>query len=132
MTPSPDLHTRLAAAAREVPELEWLVLHGSRSRGGSREGSDWDFAFRATGSLDVAALGNRLAAVVNGDVDLANVERAGAVLQFNVAREGVVLFERRPGAFDDFRERVSQFWCEAGAVIGEAQAAMLAKLGRTP
>lgn len=126
---SDDLRSRLADAAQQTAGVGWLVLHGSRARGEERPGSDWDFAFRAAGAVDVPALVERLGAIVPGDVDLVNVERASAVLRFNVARDGVLLFERRPRAFDDFREQVSRFWCEAGAVIDKAQAAMLARLG---
>ena len=79
--------------------------------------------------MDEPAVGERMFAIVHGDGDLANVERASAVLRFNVAQDGVLLFERRPSPFDDDRAQVSRFWCEAGAVIDEAQAAMLSKLG---
>lgn len=124
---------RLVEAARGAPGLAWLVLHGSRARGEERANSDWDFAFRPSDQdADLLQLIGQLGDAVRGEVDLANVERASAVLRLNVAREGVLIFERRPGAFDDFREQVSQFWCEAGEVIEAAQADMLERLGSAP
>lgn len=128
-----ELRLRLAEIARNTPGLDWLVLHGSRARGEERPGSDWDFAFGPSPDrLDLLRLVADLGGEVPGEVDLADVERAGAVLRFNVAREGVLVFERRPGAFDDFREQACRIWCEAGEVIEAAQADMLARLGRAP
>ena len=82
--------------------------------------------------MDLPGLVAQIAEGVRGTVDLANVDRASAVLRFNVAQDGILVFERRPGAFDDFREQVSRFWCEAGDVIEAAQADMLARLGKAP
>ncbi|MBM4380475.1 MAG: hypothetical protein FJ086_14465, partial [Deltaproteobacteria bacterium] len=118
-----ELRLRLAEVVRNTPWLDRLVLHGSRARSEERPESDWDFAFGPSPDrLDLLRLLAELGGEVHGEVGLAGVEGAGAVLRFNIAREGVLVFERRPGALDDFREQVSRFWCEAGEVIEAAQA----------
>lgn len=117
---------RIAALAPAHRELDALILFGSRARGEAHAQSDWDFGYLATPGLDVLDLSAALVSSLGTDrVDLADLERAGAVLRFRAARDGVLAYERRPGAFDAFRLRAADFWCDAGPVIMAAQRAFL-------
>ncbi|MQA15690.1 MAG: hypothetical protein GEV09_16460 [Pseudonocardiaceae bacterium] len=113
----------------DVPGMRLLVLHGSRARGDTGRHSDWDFAYLADPGTDIAVVLTELSVAVGTDaVDLVDLAGASALLRFRAARDGVVLFENRAGAFRDFQLDAVHFWCDAGPVIRAAQADVLAAL----
>lgn len=84
------------------PQVEVVLLFGSRARGSEGERSDtdlavllepgedyWEFRLRALEWLD-----ERLGADA---ADLVVLNEAGPVLRYEAGRDGVVLFEREPG-----------------------------------
>ena len=116
-----DLEARLAAVASACPGLDLLVLHGSRARGDAHERSDWDFAYLAGADFDVDGLLARLVETLVADrVDLVDLDRAGALLRFRVARDGVVLFERQQGCFERFWLDAVDTWCDLAPVLEPA------------
>jgi predicted nucleotidyltransferase len=121
----------LAAALAEHPAttgLDLLLIHGSRARGDGRPTSDWDLAY--LGDTDPATLTAAVSQTVKTDaVDVVDLDRAGALLRFRAARDGIALIERRPEAFLQFRLEAVSFWCDAGPVIRAAQNDVLASLG---
>src|SRR4051794_40166490 len=52
----PATLAELVRVARATPGLELLMLFGSRARGDARPDSDWDFAYLASGGLDVLSV----------------------------------------------------------------------------
>jgi predicted nucleotidyltransferase len=121
----------LVRAAERVEGLDLLVLHGSRARGEARVDSDWDFAVIGDARLDISALLASLVDALGTDrVDLADLTRAGAVLRFRVARDGIVVFERRAGAFESFAVSAAQLWCDMEPVLRRAHADYLAEWAR--
>lgn len=131
-SPHMDAEARLAAAREAVAHMDGLrllVLHGSRTRGSEHAGSDWDFAYAGDERLDPAALHVALTLALGSDaVDLADLDRASALLRFEAARLGRCIFEGSPGAFDEFVLAATLFWCDAGPVIRRAHDAVLAEL----
>lgn len=116
------------AVAARAEGLELLLLHGSRSRGTAHPGADWDLGY--LGDIDPAELLDAVASALGtDDVDLVDLARAGALLRFEAARDGVLLC----GA-DEVHLRyvldATMFWCDAGPVIRQAQDEVLAELGR--
>jgi predicted nucleotidyltransferase len=110
--------------------VQVLVLHGSRARGDDGAGSDWDFAVLTDGTTDLPALSAALTSLLGTEaVDLVDLQRASALLRYRAARDGVVLVERRDGAFRAFQFEAVRFWCDAGPVIRAAQDDVLAALG---
>ena len=108
----------LAAAARAVPGLKLLVLHGSRARGTSHDRSDWDFAYLGDEGLDPGGLLATLNEALGTDaVDLADLAEGSALLRFRVARDGIVIHEATPGAFDTFRLDAIHTWCDMEPVL---------------
>ncbi|MFL6232306.1 MAG: type VII toxin-antitoxin system MntA family adenylyltransferase antitoxin [Thermoanaerobaculia bacterium] len=104
--------------ARKTPGLDLLLLFGSRARGESHPGSDWDFGYLAGPELDSYALLARLVLLLGTDrIDLVNLNRTNGLLRFRVAAEGQTLFESRPGAFEDFWLEVVPFWWDMGPIF---------------
>jgi predicted nucleotidyltransferase len=108
-------------AAASARGLGLLVLHGSRARGDDHERSDWDFGYEADASFDPDALLATLVERLACDrIDLADLNRAGALLRFRVARDGSAVFEREAGAFDRFRLEAVHTWCDMQPVLERA------------
>jgi predicted nucleotidyltransferase len=131
-TPS-RLHAdeRLRELATRRPGLSLLVLHGSRARGDAHERSDWDFAYQADRDFDPDEL---LAALVEhlgvDRIDLVDLDRAGALLRFRAARDGVLVFERAPGRYERFLLAAIDTWCDLAPVLEPAYTRTLASLTR--
>lgn len=120
----------LSALAKQTPGLRLLVLHGSRARGQEHERSDWDFGYAAEADCDIVGLSGALGrALGTDDVDLVDLERASGLLRYRVAREGLVLFERRPRDYERFVVTALRFWFDAGPTIAAAQEVVLRRLG---
>ncbi len=128
MTPSLGAASAIAAT---FPALELLVLHGSRARGDAHEASDWDFAFQAGPDFDPDALLARLAEALHANhIDLADLDRASALLRHKAAGDGVVVFERTPEVFKRFQIEAITAWSDMEAVLRAEYESMLARLPR--
>lgn len=127
-----DVEGRVATVHDAVAGLEGLrllVLHGSRSRGDEHAHSDWDFGYQGDERLDPAALHVALTETLGTDeVDLVDLDRASALLRFEVARRGHCLYDHPRGAFEAFVLATALFWCDAEAVILRAYEAVLLEL----
>ena len=108
-----------------------LALHGSRARGDHRPDSDWDFAFIPGPDTDELGLGAALVKLLGTDaVDLCRLDTAGGLLRFRVAREGRLLFESAPGAWEAFVFEAARFWAEAGPILSRGLRAYADSLER--
>lgn len=115
---------------RLFPELRLLVMHGSRARGDAHEASDWDFAYLAEQGFDELGLRAALTSTLGTDaVDVADLERAGAVLRYAVARDGRPLLEQAPGEFERFSLAAIRFWLDVEPILRESHGAILEGLG---
>lgn len=96
-----DFNT-LRQVIHAIPELEIVVLVGSRARGDAGAHSDWDIAVRwASSPADFTGelartedLRRQLADILNTDVDrvdLIDLSRANLAMRAVVAEEGIVL-----------------------------------------
>ena len=125
----PEL-ARIKDLAASEPGLDLLVLFGSRARDDARTDSDWDFGYIARGAFAPEAFVARLVAHLRTErIDLADLDRAGALLRFRAARDGKVVHERPAGAFARFWLAAVDFWCDAGPLITAGYDANLASLG---
>jgi len=121
----------IRAVAERTSGLELLVLFGSRARGDTHQGSDWDFAYLGTAGLDANRLNAELSLALRTDrVDLADLDRAGGLLRFRAARDGVPVYESTEGTFRDFWFEAVRFWCDARPVLDASYDALLARLSR--
>jgi hypothetical protein len=62
-------------------------------------------------------------------VDVLDLSRARGLVRYRVARDGVLCFERTPGAFETFCYAAVLFWLDAQHVIRPAYEAVLRELG---
>jgi len=114
----PTALARIEQAIAATDGLRVLFLFGSRARGDVHPASDWDLAYLADDSLDVAGLlGTLILALDTDRVDLVDLQRASGLLRYRVARDGQVVVERPAGAADRFRLEAADFWCDAGPLI---------------
>jgi predicted nucleotidyltransferase len=128
-----DLDPRLARLmqAKPYPGLRLLVLFGSRARGDAAANADWDFAYLAAAPFDADALLADLAGVIGADrIDLVDLARAGGQLRYRAARDGRIVYEGRPGAFERFWLDAVSFWCDVAPVVGRAYEGVLSRLER--
>jgi predicted nucleotidyltransferase len=107
------LAERLRGLRESVPDLELVVLFGSTATGRARPSSDLDLAVLCEGPADLDALYMALAGRFRTDrLDLVDLRRAGPILAFQVARAGLVLFERSAGVFRQFQSLASRRYAD--------------------
>ena len=107
------LAERLRGLRESVPDLELLVLFGSAATGRARPSSDLDLAVSCEGPADLDALYVALAPRFRTDrLDLVDLRRVSPLLAFQIARAGLVLFERSPGLFRQFQSLASRRYAD--------------------
>lgn len=105
-----ELQSRLAPWCRERP-VELCAVFGSRATGHTHAGSDLDLAVRPTSrrpALEKLTWMTELAHVLGEEVDLVLLgPETPPVLGMEVVRNGRLLWEREPGAWD---RELSRLW----------------------
>jgi len=93
------------------PGVELAVLFGSVARGGMRA-RDVDIGVWVTAddTCELAPIDTALGRALRLPVDVIFLNTAPPLLRFEVARDGALLIERRPGAWSDFRARAMIDW----------------------
>src|SRR5437773_4753843 len=87
-----------------MPDVRLIILFGSAAKDRANSHSDVDVAILADGAADLDAAYLALAPVLRSNrLDLVDLQHAGPLLMFEVARSGVPLFEREPGTFRQFQ-----------------------------
>lgn len=88
----------------ERPEIEMVVLFGSRASGTARSSSDLDLAVRGSVPLDAVDETNRLMQLLKfSAVDFVDLRHPPPTLAMVVAARGRLLYEARPGLFVSFQ-----------------------------
>jgi predicted nucleotidyltransferase len=96
---------------RSYPHIRLAVAFGSRARGDARPTSDLDIAVELTPDsslLDIGALVDRITTLTALKVDiveLAGLPESDPLMAYNIAKDGIPLIEKNPGAFLEFRNR---------------------------
>jgi predicted nucleotidyltransferase len=109
MNPSPE--QALRAVLEATPGVRLAVLFGSAARGGGGAGSDLDVGVSFAPGVDPGPnLEVELSRAGGRRVDLVRLDSAPPLLRFEVARDGLVLLERVPHAWGDFKARAMVDW----------------------
>lgn len=116
-TATGNVRRSLAVYAAAEPTLHLLVLLGSASRGDAGGKADMEIAYLADPEFDAPTFQQLAASVMEVEkVAIANLRQA-ATTAFRAAREGALVFERRPGSFWEFRETAIHNWCDIAPVL---------------
>ena len=112
-----DVRKTLAVYAAAEPTLHLLVFLGSSSRGDAGGAADFEIGYVADAGFDARTFQQLAASVLDLDkTAIANLLRSPTTA-FRAAREGALVYERTPNAFEDFRERTVHNWCELAPVL---------------
>lgn len=120
---------KIVTIAKKYPELELLILFGSRARGQAHENSDWDFGYCASQKFDSISLNTDLVYLLGTDkVDLVDLSRASGLLRFRAASDGVSIYQKTNYEYEKFWLQAVNFWCDAGPIIRKEYDALLKRL----
>lgn len=94
---------------QSYPDLIAIYVFGSFERGAMRPESDIDLAILTTqtlGACDRWHLAQRLANIINREVDLVDLKKASTVMRMQVISTGRCLYESDPSERDRFEDYV--------------------------
>lgn len=127
-----EIRARLLSLAATRADLSLAVLFGSVARRKATARSDVDVAIRCDAPCDLDTLFMDLAPVFRTDrLDLIDLRRAGPVLAFAIARDGVVLFERDPGAYRQFQSLAQRRYADTAKLRRAQERAIAVFLERS-
>ncbi|MDI6689144.1 MAG: nucleotidyltransferase domain-containing protein [Actinomycetota bacterium] len=96
---------KLAKIAKEY-NLNLIVLFGSYATHLPKRGSDIDIAIRTTRHLtskEEIALISQLSLLFPTEIDVTFINEADSVLIYEIARDGIPLYEENPDSFVEFQ-----------------------------
>lgn len=112
-----DLRELASSVVEQVPYLTLLILFGSRAKETHHEESDWDFAvlydeaLRAKYEkegwdwLRIWAVLENVFDLPEGKVDCVILNECSNILAHSIARDGKLVYEKEPGAFEQFKQQ---------------------------
>ncbi|MFK0732039.1 MAG: nucleotidyltransferase domain-containing protein [Gloeotrichia echinulata GP01] len=102
--------------SEKIPYLKMLVLFGSRATGNTNANSDWDFAVLCDEEQREAYVKDNISVwfelpMLIGEVlkinpeyiDVVELNQCSWLIAHFVARDGIIIFEKYQGEFDNFR-----------------------------
>lgn len=112
-----NLNLIIPQVAKAIPNLNLLVLFGSRARGNHHTNSDWDFAViydpkyprlnyqDAWGWLKIRQSLETIFNIPEDKIDVVDLDQCSPWLAHSIAQDGQVLYEKTPGEFEQFRQK---------------------------
>lgn len=97
--------TAIAGILAKHPSIDFALLFGSTARDQARHDSDVDLLVGGAHAVDSLQLRAELVESLGRDVDVIIAKNAPIPLLEEVMRDGVIVFERIPGAGALFRSR---------------------------
>ena len=120
----------LKRTAASLPDVDVLALFGSRATASARTESDVDLAIalRDRGTEARRLVEVAFARATLHRVDVVFLDKAPPQLRFEIARSGVLLFERAPGAWARERARAMLDWWDWAPMARRLHARAAARL----
>ncbi len=118
----------LRSALEADPAVQLAVLFGSAARGALTRRSDLDIGVTGVPPSRLPALAVTLARAAGREVDLIPLDSTPPLLRFEIARGGVLLLERSPNLWSDFRARAMVDWWDWAPLARRFAAAAMARL----
>lgn len=100
-----------------IPYLTMLILFGSRARGDTHAKSDWDFAAlydmelreesckdRAFSWFEVPVILGEAFRINSDEIDVVELNQCSPLIAHFIARDGILLYEKKPCEFEEFRK----------------------------
>jgi predicted nucleotidyltransferase len=138
-----DLQAAIPKILEQVPYLKLLLLFGSRARGDNLPSSDWDFALLFDEDLRKQhepgggwncyrswVVLQQILGLGDDEMDWVDLKDASLLLAHAIARDGVVIYEREPGLFEQFRQQSLMTPQQLKAIRREQKATIAAALKR--
>jgi predicted nucleotidyltransferase len=107
-----------------------VALFGSVARGGARVDSDLDVAVLGGEFWDQLGLGNALATLLGREPHVVDVSAVSDWLRFQVARDGVLVYEASPGSWTEFKARAMVLYWDLAPTIALCAAGVERRLLR--
>jgi predicted nucleotidyltransferase len=98
-----DLRRQLARAPARWAELQLVVVFGSVATSRARPDSDIDVGVLGGGFWEQLEAGTEVGRVSGREAQVVDLAAASDRLRFEVARDGVLVHEREPGAWARFQ-----------------------------
>ncbi|MBW4675384.1 MAG: nucleotidyltransferase domain-containing protein [Desmonostoc geniculatum HA4340-LM1] len=99
-----------------IPYIKMLILFGSRATGNTNAKSDWDFgvlydeeqreAYVKDNAFRLFELPMQIGTLfnINSDhIDIVELNHCSELIAHFIARDGIMMFEKFPGQFEEFR-----------------------------
>lgn len=109
----------------KIPYLKMLVLFGSRATGKTHANSDWDFAAlydeqlreesrknRGFAWFEVPGLIGQVLNINSDNIDVVELNNCSPLLNYHVARDGKLLYEKYPGEFVNFQRQAWKIYAD--------------------
>jgi len=96
-----------------IPDLKAIYIFGSFAKGEMTKESDIDIGIISSLKLSPAAIFNtaqELAAILNRDVDLLDIEQVPLVMQFQVISTGKNIYAKYPVELLEFETRITSMY----------------------
>ena len=107
----------------QLPEVQLIILFGSRAKGTTTARSDWDLAVAKTpgsyAGMQYFVLQEKISELLEisfDKIDLIDLRTASPLLSFAVAREGQPLYESIPGMFRVFQVKASKVYADTAKI----------------
>ena len=101
--PLTELRLEASRLGREAAGLHLIVVFGSMATGRAFPMSDMDIGILGTGFWESLRIGADLARLCAREPHVVQLEAASELLRYEIARDGVPLFECEPDAWPRFR-----------------------------
>lgn len=99
----PEEISKKLAPIFEEKRLMLALLFGSSAFDKAHRNSDIDLAFLFDTPVDILKLTNRVIRLLHTDnIDVVDLRRASPLLKFSAVKNGKVLYEKKPGIFNEF------------------------------
>lgn len=103
----------------KIPYVKMLVLFGSRATGNTNAKSDWDFAVlcdqeqreayvkdNAFLLFEIPIVLGELFKINSDQIDVVELNKCSELISHFIARDGKILYEDKPGEFQEFKQRM--------------------------
>jgi predicted nucleotidyltransferase len=115
-------HFEVARLCAAHAEVRLMVAFGSAVRGQARADSDLDIGVLGGSLWEQLAVGTELGRVVHREPHVMDLATASEWLCFQVARDGVLIFEREPSTWIEFKaQAMIRYWDVAPIIELTAQ-----------